>query len=225
MKTNRDNHLWLQLWRDKKITDFHQYSVNKYLSEFWSKLKLKKGSRVLVPLCGKTLDMIWLANEGFEVIGVEISPLAVKAFFHENRLIAKKKRQGKFMLWQFDKISILCGDYFSLNLADIGHIDAVYDRAALTALPESLRKQYVAQLALLAPQADVILLTIEDIENSNSLRHPMNVDEEISSIYAQSYEISLLHADIEIEDIDKTSNTSNCHTEFKVYRLVKSDIN
>jgi len=223
MKTNRDNHLWLQLWREKR-TDFHQFSVNMYLTEFWSRLNLLKGSRVLVPMCGKSLDMIWIANQGYEVIGVEISPIAIKAFFHENRLMAKKKRQGKFMIWQSGRISILCGDYFSLNLSDLGHIDAVYDRAALTALPESIRKQYVAKLAQLAPQADVILLTIEDIESSELSKRRTSVDEEISTIYSKFYEINLLHVDTEKEAIYNTSNIANIHTECKVYRLVKSNI-
>ncbi|MDD5754757.1 MAG: hypothetical protein PHN45_08410 [Methylococcales bacterium] len=71
-----DNHLWLQFWRDQRV-DFHQTVVNSLLIKFWSSLNLDYGSRVFVPLCGKSLDMIWLSQQGHEVIGVELSPVAV----------------------------------------------------------------------------------------------------------------------------------------------------
>jgi thiopurine S-methyltransferase len=84
MNTGRDNHLW----RDSD-TDFHQQAVNQLLTRFWQRPQHGRGSRVFVPLCGKSLDMIWLAQRGYEVIGVELSPIAVRAFFLElgNRVL------------------------------------------------------------------------------------------------------------------------------------------
>src|SRR5665811_341557 len=143
--TGRDNVLWLQCWRDQR-TDFNQKTVNQLLTRFWPSLDLARGIRVFVPLCGKSLDMIWLANQGHEVIGVELSPIAVRAFFRENRLQPARRQVGKFTLWKHGRLSILCGDYFSLTKGDLGHIDTVYDRAALTALPEDIRLLYVAHL-------------------------------------------------------------------------------
>ena len=92
--TGRDNELWQQSWRDKNI-DFHQKAVNPHLVRFWSSLGLAAGDRVFVPLCGKSLDMLWLAGQGHTVIGVELSPLAVRAFFRENRLQAKRRRNSR----------------------------------------------------------------------------------------------------------------------------------
>jgi thiopurine S-methyltransferase len=140
---SRDNGLWLQFWRDRR-TDFHQKTVNQLLTRFWPRLDPVCGSRVFVPLCGKSLDMIWLAKQGYDVIGVELSPIAVRAFFRENRLQPVRTQMGKFALWKHGKISILCGDFFSLTKSDLGSIDMVYDRAALTALPEDIRRLYVA---------------------------------------------------------------------------------
>ena len=137
MNNTRDNHLWLKLWRNND-TDFHQTTVNTLLTRFWSKFELKQDSRVFIPLCGKSLDMLWLLEQGHEVIGVELSPIAVKAFFKENGLTPTKKRIGQFTSWQHGKLTILCGDSFKLTQANIGPINTVYERAALHPLPQNL---------------------------------------------------------------------------------------
>ena len=216
-KTDRDNHLWLKLWRDR-LTDFHQLKVNKFLAAFWPNIDLLKGSRVFVPLCGKSLDMTWLVKQGLDVIGVEISPVAVKAFFHENGLKPMKRRVGKFTLWKHGHISILCGDYFSLKGSDLGRIDIVYDRAALTALPEDIRKHYVAHLQLIAPQAGIFLLTVEDIEGAFYGQGP-SVDEEIKSLYSEEFSIKLAHVEHCVENEIQSPHQPVTRTEYKVYQL------
>lgn len=216
-ETDRDNHLWLKLWRDR-LTDFHQDKVNKFLAAFWPNFNLVKGSRVFVPLCGKSLDMTWLAKQGLEVIGVELSPVAVKAFFHENRLKPIKRRVGKFTVWKHGCISILCGDYFSIKSSDLGRIDTVYDRAALTALPEDIRKHYVAHLKLIAPHADILLLTVEDIQGELH-EQGSYVDEEIKSLYSEAFNIKLAHVEHQIENGAQLPKQSLTRTEYKVYRL------
>lgn len=217
--TDRDNHLWLQSWRDHE-TDFHQKVVNKLLIQFWPRLDLMKGSRVFVPLCGKSLDILWLAQQGHHVIGVELSPVAVKAFFKENDLKPVKQRQGNFTLWKNGRISILCGDYFSLKKKDLGRIDTVYDRAAITALPEDLRKQYVAQLKLIVPdKSEVFLLTTEDAEEGESLKHALGVADEIKSLYEKDFDIELTYVE-SVDEIDEASvNQESARVEYKVYRL------
>jgi len=169
---DQDNHLWLEFWRDER-TDFHQSVVNPLLSKFWSSLDLAPGSRVFVPLCGKSLDMIWLAQQGHEVIGVELSPVAVADFFRENGLQPVQQQTGTFTIWSAGKLVILCGDYFALDKADLGQFDTVYDRSALTALPENIRDQYVAQLRRLVPDtAKVFLLTVEDAAENATCNRP-----------------------------------------------------
>lgn len=175
-----DNQLWLQSWREHR-TDFHQIAVNPLLSKFWPSLKLVHGCRVFVPLCGKSLDMIWLAQQGHEVLGVELSPVAVEDFFRENGLNPAKRKVGQFTLWSHGSLSILCGDYFALSQADIGQLDTVYDRAALTALPENARALYIEQLSRLVPKnAKVFLLTIEDAMENMTLAQAIGVDDEIA---------------------------------------------
>lgn len=217
--TSGDNHLWLKLWRDRQ-TEFHQTTVNRLLIKFWPSLNLTHGSRVFVPLCGKSLDMTWLAKQGYEVIGVELSPIAVKAFFKENRLRPVKRRLGNFTLWQHGNITILCGDYFSLAKAHLGHIDMVYDRAALTALPEPIRKLYVDHLRLIIPETtDVFLLTIEDMEKNQTPKQAPHVDEEIKSLYSGGFEINLAHVDSVLEFDPESPDQTPIPTEYKVYLL------
>ena len=217
--SSRDNHLWLQSWRDQDI-GFHQEEVNPLLARFWPGLKLARGSRVFVPLCGKSLDMIWLAREGYRVIGVELSPIAVRDFFRENGLRPSKRRVGEFILWQAGEICILCGDYFSLTNEDLGPIDTVYDRAALTALPEEIRGLYVTKLRHLIPKdAEVFLLTIEDAEADENLTQALGVGTEIKLLYKGDFEIALAHVESVYETGPESTNHVPIRVEYKVYRL------
>lgn len=217
--TSRDNVLWLQCWRDHRI-DFHQQAVNQFLPRFWPSLELARGSRVFVPLCGKSLDMIWLAKQGHEVIGVELSSIAVRAFFRENHLKPVRRQIGQFTLWKHGKLSILCGDYFSLTGQDLGHIDTVYDRAALTALPEDIRRLYIAHLKLIvAETAKVFLLTTEDAEAKESPDEAFGVAEEIKKLYSKDYEIDLAHVESVFEINPELPDKPPERTEYKVYRL------
>jgi len=217
--TDRDNVLWLQCWRDQR-TDFNQKTVNQLLTKFWPGLDLAQGSRVFVPLCGKSFDMIWLASQGYEVIGIELSPIAVRAFFRGNNLRAVRRKVGRFTLWQHGRLSILCGDYFSLTMSVLGHIDAVYDRAALTALPEEIRKHYVAHLRLIVPaSAMVFLLTTEEAEEKETLSQAYGVAEEIKILYSENFDIELIHVESEFAADPESPDLPPERTEYKVYRL------
>lgn len=217
---SRDNALWQQCWLDQQI-DFHQKEVNRLLTRFWCGLDLAPGSRVFVPLCGKSLDMIWLAQQGHEVIGIELSPLAVRAFFRENRIQPSRRKVGKFTLWQYNNISILCGDYFSLTQADLGSIDVVYDRAALTALPENIRRLYVAHLKLILPPAcKVFLLTVEDADEGETREVTLGTSAEITALYSEAFAIELAHVESVLEPAAGHPGGSTKCSEHKVYRLI-----
>jgi thiopurine S-methyltransferase len=125
---------WHNRW-ENNLTGFHLDEVNPYLKANWTSLNLKAGARVFVPLCGKSLDLIWLAAQGYEVVGIELSPRAVEAFFTENNLTAEHQKIGNLEYWQAEDISLFCGDFFALTTEILGQVDAVYDRASLIALP------------------------------------------------------------------------------------------
>lgn len=152
---------WHKRWRDNNI-GFHQAEINEHLREFWDRLQLQPGARVFVPLCGKSLDMRWLRDNFFEVIGVEISPLAVAAFFEESGPAPEIVEQEDFEVYQAPGIRIYCGDFFDLKPAHLEGVQCVFDRAALIALPPEVRKRYVERLLdLLNPQAPLLLITFE----------------------------------------------------------------
>jgi len=222
MMTGRDNELWQQSWRDRN-TAFHQKTVNAHLVRFWSGLGLAAGARIFVPLCGKSLDLVWLAAQGHSVVGVELSPLAVRAFFRENRMQPVRRQQGAFTLWEHGRISILCGDFFQLTAADLGDIAGVFDRAALTALPDDLRAPYLEHLRQIVPAAcKILLLTTEEPEAWETAGQPFAVAEEIAALYGDAFAIELRHVESAFEADPDPAVSRPVRIEQKVYLLSPS---
>lgn len=217
--TGRDNELWQQSWRDNDIA-FHQQAVNPHLVKFWPNLRLTAEDRIFVPLCGKSLDLLWIASQGHKVVGVELSPLAVRAFFHENKLQPTRRKVGKFTLWEHGPISILCGDFFRLRAADLGDIAVVFDRASLTALPDDIRAAYIAQLRRILPaDCRMLLLTTEEPEEGETQGQPFAVADEIASLYAGAFDIQLSHVESLFEPDPDPTISLPVRVEQKVYLL------
>lgn len=151
---------WHQRWQQNQI-GFHQGEVNPYLRQYWPALGVPAPARVLVPLCGKSLDLLWLQQQGYQVEGVELSELAVRAFFEEQGIAASQRQIGDWQVWESDALRIWCGDFFKLSADQLGPIDAVYDRAALIALPAEMRRRYVKHLETLVGDVPHLLVTLE----------------------------------------------------------------
>lgn len=147
---------WLQKWEEKQI-GFHQSVYNPKMVEFFSNYDLNN-KQVFVPLCGKSLDMIWLAKQGAKVVGVEISPIAVKEFFAENDIPYEIEKKSEREWYRSNGVDILLGDFFNL---EIQSFDFIYDRAAMVALPPGLRKSYQDRMCLLAKNSNYFLFTFE----------------------------------------------------------------
>ncbi len=148
---------WLERWEREKI-GFHQDEVSPYLCQYWQELNLAHDSVVFVPLCGKSRDMLWLREQGHQVLGVELSAIAVQAFFKENGYTPQHSTRGKFDRCEANGIRILCGDFFDLGRDDLANVSVVYDRAALIALPPEMRERYVRDMVGILPTATQILL-------------------------------------------------------------------
>jgi len=150
---------WLERWERKEI-GFHQDEINSHLRQYWQELCLSSGSEVFVPLCGKSRDLLWLREQGHTVLGVELSALAVQAFFDENGYTPHHVTGNKFDQCEAHGIRILCGDFFDLCKDDLAEASAVYDRASLVALPPEMRERYVRhQLDILPPATQILLIT------------------------------------------------------------------
>jgi thiopurine S-methyltransferase len=149
---------WLSRWEQGKI-GWHETQGNPGLRKFWP--KLDQGSRVLVPLCGKSPDLLWLAEQGCDVTGVELSEIAAEDFFNEAGIrFEQEMHNGQSWYRGVEKnITIVCGDYFQFT--DL-RFDALYDRAALVAVPPSQRSVYIKHTkSLLHAGAPVLLVTLE----------------------------------------------------------------
>ncbi|WP_244534618.1 thiopurine S-methyltransferase [Hyphomicrobium sp. CS1GBMeth3] len=151
---------WIERWQRGEI-GFHQPEGNDLLVKHWPSLGLAPGSTVLVPLCGKSFDMVWLAAQGYRVIGVELSPLAVDDFFREQGIEADTHTEGRFVVRSAGPISIWCGDVFDLTADLLSEVAAVYDRAALVAFPRSLQGRYAAKLVeALSERVQILLISL-----------------------------------------------------------------
>lgn len=183
---------WLQRWREGR-TGFHRDAPMPLLVKHWPALALPVGSRVLVPLCGKTLDMPWLAAQGHRVLGVELSPLAVEQFFEENKLVAEIRDSPAGMRHVAGAIEIIQGDVLDLDDATLATCDAIYDRAALVALPAAMRRTYARCVhARLRPGCPVLLITL-DYPGGQMEGPPFPVDaQEVESLFGADFQIERL---------------------------------
>ncbi len=186
---------WHQRWNQNQI-GFHQQHGNRKLNRFWSKTQATPGGKVFVPLCGKSLDMIWLRRAGHEVVGVELSPIATQAFFHENELDCRTTPHGKLTLWEGDGLSIFCGDIFALEPRDLDGVVAIYDRASLVAFPEAMRLQYAQHLLSISPSAATTLLLTLVYPQQQMQGPPFSVsDDEVRSLFGRDYCVEMLTSD------------------------------
>lgn len=183
---------WLERWEREEI-GFHQNEINPHLREYWPELRLAHGSEVFVPLCGKSRDMLWLREQGHSVLGVELSAIAVQAFFKENGDTPQRMANEKFERYATDGIRILCGDFFDLGKDDLAQVGAVYDRASLVALPPEMRERYARHLVSILPPGTPILLMTFDYPQAEMSGPPFAVSvNEVESLYREHAEIRLL---------------------------------
>jgi len=156
-----DQDFWHERWRDNKI-GFHRPGVNPQLKIFWDRLSARAGERILVPLCGKSQDLLWLADQGQKVCGVELSEIAARAFGKEQGIDLAEDRAGNFLRFNSPDIEIYVGDFLSFTREAAGVFPLFYDRAALIALPPDMRGRYAAKLvSLLGKDARGLLITLE----------------------------------------------------------------
>lgn len=147
---------WHARWAAGEI-GFHLAEVHPKCRRYWPSLGVSAADEVLVPLCGKSRDMVWLHEQGHCITGVELSRQALEAFVHENGLTLSSVEQG----YQGNGWRLVCGDWFHFQAGET-RFSAFYDRAALIALPAAMRQRYVAHLlAQLAPGARGLLITLE----------------------------------------------------------------
>lgn len=179
---------WHARWAKNEIA-FHADEVNSMLVKHFQLLNLLPHSVVFVPLCGKTLDIGWLHSAGHTVIGAELNEAAVAQLFAQLGVTPSITQLEKLKCFRADGITIYVGDIFDLSPQIIGHVDAVYDRAALVALPPDMRLRYAEHLKTLSGTAPQLLLCVEYDQDVMS-GPPFAIDrDEVRARYESAYDI------------------------------------
>ena len=186
-----DASFWHNRWQTNQ-TGWHERTVNPLLIAHFPALAVPPGGRVFVPLCGKSLDLGWLLSRGYAVAGAELSELAVTQLFAELGMEPRISTVGKLTLFRGKKIDIFVGDIFDLTRDILGPLDAVYDRAALVALPEPLRAQYTAHLKAITAMAPQLVIGYE-YDQTVVAGPPFSVtSDELHRHYSDGYALTLL---------------------------------
>ena len=189
-----DADFWHRKWARNEI-GFHQNDASPGLVAHFNELYLEPWGRVFVPLCGKTLDIHWLLSNGCRVVGAELSRVAVEQLFDELGATPNIERVGKVHRYSATNIDIFVGDIFDVSNAELGPVDAIYDRAALVAFPENLRPRYAAHLMCISNKVPQLLLCYE-YDQTSMEGPPFSVDaDEVNRHYGGSYRPTLLSSD------------------------------
>jgi thiopurine S-methyltransferase len=192
---------WHERWEEGR-TGFHQDEVNHHLVRHWPRLDLGGKEQVLVPLCGASLDITWLAGRGHAVLGVETSPVAVRTYFERTHMTPVVHSLDPFKVHRFGAIEIWCGDFFELEPDRVPGLRAFYDRAALVALETATRRSYAQLLGrLLRPKTLGLLVGLE-IREGGLKGPPFSVGEnEVRGLFSETFEVEIL----EVEDVTSRS--------------------
>lgn len=186
---NRD--FWLEKWNRDEI-GFHKDVEHPALVAHLDSLSLAPGARIFLPLCGKTRDIGWLLSQGYRVAGAELSERAIEQLFEGLGVAPTRETRGKLILFSAPGIDIFVGDIFDLGPIDLGPVDAIYDRAALVALPPEMRHRYAEHLMGLTGGAPQLLISF-DYDQTAMDGPPFSVDEvQVRRFYASTYDTTLL---------------------------------
>ncbi|MEM8603684.1 MAG: thiopurine S-methyltransferase [Cyanobacteria bacterium P01_H01_bin.121] len=186
-----DADFWHEKWATGNIR-FHQSQANPALVRHFEQLNLNPGDRIFLPLCGKTLDIDWLLSQGLQVAGAELSDVAIDQLFARLELEPTITPVGKLLHYSAEKLDIFVGDIFDLTAEILGSVQAIYDRAALVAMPAEPRQQYAAHLLKLTNTAPQLLITYE-YDQSLMSGPPFSIPEQtVQQLYGAAYALQSL---------------------------------
>lgn len=182
---------WQEKWQKREIA-FHQAAANPLLISWFNQLALAPGASVFLPLCGKSLDIHWLLAQGYSVVGAELSEMAVQELFAELGLTPSVSSVGNLQHYQADRLQVFVGDIFQLSKDTLGPVAAIYDRAALVALPDAMRQRYAQHLTTISQGAPQLVICFE-YDQAQLAGPPFSVDSpEMHKLYSKVYSLNCL---------------------------------
>lgn len=212
---------WHERWENQQI-GFHQGEVNPFLVRHWKALGLSSASKVFVPLCGKSLDMFYLAEQGHQILGCELNESACEQFFEENELSLHREKVGEHQLFHTEQLSVCQGDIFSMPQTLVEGCTGFYDRAALIAWPDDMRRNYVECLGKLLPSKSRGLLITLDFAPDVISGPPFAVSQSwVEENMADLFDIELLSEEDVLAENPRFINKNATWLNEAVYRLVR----
>ncbi|MCB1041992.1 MAG: thiopurine S-methyltransferase [Acidobacteria bacterium] len=186
-----EHEFWFERWRENRL-GFDQANPNPLLVNHFGRLAVPAPGRVFVPMCGKTIDIAWLLEKGYRVVGSELVPSAIEQLIEILGLKPQITAMGDVVRYACEDLDLFAGDIFCLQKTLVGPIDATYDRAALVALPQAIRKKYAEHLVALTGRAPQLLISF-DYDQSEMAGPPFSVTSaEINSLYGERYNLKLI---------------------------------
>lgn len=186
-----DPEFWQERWA-RNQTAFHAAEANDLLLAHFEQISVPEPSRVLIPLCGKTHDIDWLASRGHAVVGCELNRSAVEEVFDRMDLTPEEIQDNDLVRLVAGPVEIFVGDFFHMTADQLGPVDAIYDRAALVALPEAMRRDYAEHLSDISGTAPQLLVSF-DYDQTMMDGPPFSVPAEaIEALYGHRYQLRLL---------------------------------
>jgi thiopurine S-methyltransferase len=191
---------WHEYWSRPGTPGFHEEKVNKYLGKYLQRFDLKPDDEIFVPLCGKAVDMAWLAQRGFKVVGVELSEKAVRAFFDESGFDFELEQYASFKLFRSPQVTIYNGNFIHLAALELANCKLVYDRASMVAIEAQNRASYCRHMMAIVPPATPMLVIVLEYEQQAMTGPPFSVPvDEVESYYADNYRLVELESEELIE--------------------------
>lgn len=182
---------WHKKWQESDI-GFHNSDAHPLLVKHFPALGLAAGSRVFLPLCGKTLDIHWLLAQGFQIVGAELSPIAIEQLFNELGVTPEITQRENLQHYRAPNIDIFVGDIFNVTASLLGQVDAIYDRAALVALPFDMRTRYTSHLKAITHNAKQLMICFV-YDQSQLAVPPFSIsDDEVKAHYNSDHILKLL---------------------------------
>ena len=213
---------WHKRWQNGQI-GFHQSAVDRHLKRYWPELGLANGSRVFVPLCGKSLDLLWLTERHESVTGIELSGVALGSFCMEHGVPARRRVLEHFDVYEASQLRLYRGDFFALTPELLGAVSAVFDRAALISWAPDLRAAYVAHLSALTRPGTQTLLVAVEYAQSQMTGPPFSVDAgEVERLYTGSHAIERLCREDVLENEPKLRSRGLTELHEVCYRLTRT---
>lgn len=192
----------MEYWENRWITNqtgWHRSVYNDLMVKYWPKLGIPTDSKVLVPLCGKSLDMLWLAEKGHTIVGIEFTRVAVERFFPENKLQHIIVKHPNYIEFKSDRFTILNGDILVIP-SDLIQAEAWYDRAAMIAINPDLREDYVSQIRQQTKVGAVGLLITYSYPQEEMEGPPFSLnDDDVFQLFQDGFRVECLET-IELED-------------------------